>query len=192
MAEEIGKNRIAVIDTETNWNDEVMSIGVVIADSSTYLPLDQKYYIFTPEYMVGGIFSDRLFLRDDYKTKMCGRKEAMADIREFLDSGLVKKIFAYNGRFDKGHLPEIADYDWHDIMMVAAYRQFNKAIPYYADCYKTGRMKNHYGVESMIRMITGITDYSETHNGLIDALDELQIMRLLELPPDIYDDNARI
>ena len=28
--------RFAVIDTETNWSDQVMSIGVVIADSDTF------------------------------------------------------------------------------------------------------------------------------------------------------------
>lgn len=44
----------AVIDTETNWNDAVMSIGVVVADSET---IDSVYYIITPEYKVGGISS---------------------------------------------------------------------------------------------------------------------------------------
>lgn len=45
----------AVIDTETNWNDAVMSIGVVVADSETMEKIDSVYYIITPEYKVGGI-----------------------------------------------------------------------------------------------------------------------------------------
>lgn len=40
---------IAVIDTETNWNDEVMSIGVVIANQK-YKMMDSRYYIISPAY----------------------------------------------------------------------------------------------------------------------------------------------
>ena len=35
----------AVIDTETNWADQVMSIGTVIADSDTFQPIALKYHI---------------------------------------------------------------------------------------------------------------------------------------------------
>ena len=37
--------KFAVIDTETNWADQVMSIGTVIADSETFAPVDAKYHI---------------------------------------------------------------------------------------------------------------------------------------------------
>ena len=37
--------RFAVIDTETNWKDEVMSIGVLIAKSSNFERTDSRYYI---------------------------------------------------------------------------------------------------------------------------------------------------
>ena len=40
----------AVIDTETNWNNEVMSIGVVIAEKDTFKKVDDLYFIFDPEY----------------------------------------------------------------------------------------------------------------------------------------------
>ena len=43
-------DRFAVIDTETNWRDEVMSIGVVVADSASKEKIDAKYYIIEPEY----------------------------------------------------------------------------------------------------------------------------------------------
>lgn len=42
-------DKFAVIDTETNWNDEVMSIGVVVADSATIEEIDWVYYIIAPE-----------------------------------------------------------------------------------------------------------------------------------------------
>ena len=42
-------------------------------------------------------------------------------------------------------------------------------------------MKRGYGVESMLRMLSGNCTYRETHNALFDALDELEIVRLLGL-----------
>ena len=36
-----------------------------------------------------------------------------------------------------------------------------------------------YGVEDVLRMLSGNKRYSETHNAVSDALDELEIMRLL-------------
>lgn len=35
----------AVIDTETNWVDQVLSIGTVIADTDTFRPVAAKYHI---------------------------------------------------------------------------------------------------------------------------------------------------
>ena len=52
----------AVIDTETNWSDQVMSIGTIIADAETFRLIDAKYHVLTPEYLVGGMFSDTLFI----------------------------------------------------------------------------------------------------------------------------------
>ena len=40
-------------------------------------------------------------------------------------------------------------------------------------------MKRNYGVEPMIQLLTGNCKYMEVHNALYDALDELEIMRLL-------------
>lgn len=55
----INKNReyFAVIDTETTWSDEVMSIGVAIADSVSFEPVDKRYYILTPQCNSGGMYS---------------------------------------------------------------------------------------------------------------------------------------
>ena len=36
-------------------------------------------------------------------------------------------------------------------------------------------MKRGYGVESMLRLLSGNCAYRETHNGLLDALDELKM-----------------
>ena len=40
-------------------------------------------------------------------------------------------------------------------------------------------MQRGYDVESMLRLLSGNCTYRETHNALLDALDELEIIRLL-------------
>lgn len=178
--------RIGVIDTETNWYDRVMSLGAVIADGSTLRPLEYKYYIFSPEYTVGGMYSHSLALPDGYRTGVCRRAEGLADLARWLDGRGAGRLFAYNARFDRGHLPELGGFEWYDIIKVAAYRQYNAKIPPDADCCSTGRLRRSFGVEPMLRLLSGDPCYRETHNALIDALDELRLMRLLGVSPDGY------
>ncbi len=177
--------RFAVIDTETNWDNQLMSIGIVIADRENMRALDARYYIIVPEMERGGMYSASLFLYEKYEALM--RHELESEAVDFLAKHGVKKLFAYNARFDKGLLPELSTYLWHDIMAIAAYRQFNKSIPDSAPCYNTGRLKRGFGVESILRMLSGEKDYMETHNAVIDALDELTIMRLLGQPFEAYE-----
>ena len=54
--------QFAVIDTETNWNDEVMSIGVLIARSKNFERTDSRYYILPRAEKVGGMYSSVLYL----------------------------------------------------------------------------------------------------------------------------------
>ena len=98
----------------------------------------------------------------------------------------MQAVFAYNAAFDRNHLPELGGLTWYDIMRVAAYRQHNPRIPAAADCYATGRLKRGYGVEPMLRLLSGDRRYKETHNALFDAVDELEIMRLLGRHPKDY------
>ena len=46
--------KFAVIDTETNWSDRIMSIGIVIADGDTFQVVDSKYYILPAACASGG------------------------------------------------------------------------------------------------------------------------------------------
>ena len=171
--------KFAVIDTETNWSDQVMSIGTVIADAHTFQSIDVKYHVLTPEYLVGGMYSDTLFADSKLRPTVCSRNEALADLIGWFALHRVESIFAYNACFDRNHLPELRGFDWYDIMRLAAYRQYNHKIPATADCCSTGRLKRGFGVEPMLRLLSGSRTYYETHNALCDALDELEIMRLL-------------
>ena len=178
--------KFAVIDTETNWDDQVMSIGTVIADAKAFSPIAARYHVLPSECSVGGMYTDALFPKLPVKPILCSREEAVSDLLCWLSRHGVKAIFAYNARFDRGHLPELHALRWHDIMRAAIYRQTNPKIPPCADCYSTGRMKHGYSVEAMLRLLSGKSSYRETHNALLDALDELTIMRLMERSPEDY------
>lgn len=178
--------RFAVIDTETNWHDRVMSIGTVIADSDSFRLLGGRYHVITPEYKVGGMFADTLFLDAGRPPIVCTRQEAIDDLLLWFAKHGVSSVFAYNARFDRSHLPELGCLQWYDIMRLAAYRQYNPAIPSYAECCGTGRLKRGFGVEPILRMLSGDTTYHESHNALGDALDELTIMQLLGHPLSAY------
>ncbi len=172
-------NKFAVIDTETTWGDAVMSIGIAIAESVTFELIDKRYYILTPFKNHGGMFTSALYVNNIKPDLECPREKAMNNLRRLLAAHDVTSIFAYNATFDYRHLPELRHLDWHDIMKMAAYRQHNPKIPSCAECYGTGRLKRGYGVESVYRMLSGDWTYCEMHNALTDAIDELEIMKLL-------------
>ncbi len=178
--------KFVVIDTETTWTDEVMSIGAVIADSDTMLPLESKYYILDPEYRAGGMYLGALLHRDIKNPIICSRLEALNNLIDWCKNNRVSKVFAYNSVFDKNHLPELGGMHWFDIMKLAAYIQYNHKIPRGMPLCSTGRLKSGYGVQSILRMLTGDTAYQETHNALKDSLDELKIMLLLGYPVEKY------
>jgi hypothetical protein len=177
---------IAVIDTETNWRDEVMSIGIALADEKSFELKDKRYYIFEPEVMIGGYFSSVVHMRG-LPEIVCSRREAMEGVKEYLHSNNVTRILAYNAKFDLGHLPELAGFEWFDIMRLAAYKQYNSAIPDSLPCCKSGRLKTGYGVEPIMRLLTGESGYCEVHNAVIDAVDELRIARLLGHGMEVYE-----
>lgn len=180
-------HRFAVIDTETTWSDAVMSIGVAISDFNTFRLSARRYYVLTPYKNDSGMYSHMLYTKDIRPDLECARDTAMDDLTRFLAAQEVDRIFAYNAAFDYQHLPELRGFAWYDIMKLAAYRQYNPCIPHCAPCFGTGRLKRGYGVESVYRMLSGDEAYCEQHNALADAVDELEIMRLLGHGAACYD-----
>lgn len=170
--------KFAVIDTETTWSNEVMSIGIVISDDESFSVLEKKYWIIEPTCEEGGMFSSTLMLKGT-KPKRCTREKAISDIRQLLNKHGTVTLCAYNASFDRNHLPEMHDMEWLDIIKVAAYKQHNKYLPKRAEYCGTGRLRSGYGVEEMMHHITKTWNYSEKHNAVTDAEDELKIMELL-------------
>ena len=178
---------IAVIDTETNWYDEVMSIGVVVADSVSFEPVSTKYFVLNPEAEKGGMYGYVLDYTRNNPSVRCCRDDAIQNLKQWLGFYGIDKIYAYNAKFDMTHLKELVYLDWYDIMGIAVYKQYNSKIPECAECFKTGRLKRNFGVEPIYRMLSGDDTYREIHNALTDALDELDIMRLLNHNIDVYE-----
>lgn len=179
----VQESAFAVIDTETNFQNEVMSIGAVIADATTLQALDSRYYILTPACSVGGMYAAALPLAEAH---YCSRSAAVADLQKFFAINGVFSIYAYNAVFDRNHLPELAAFTWFDIMKVAAYRQYNYTIDRNANCTANGKLKSGYGVEPTLRRLLKTPEYCESHNALHDAYDELKIMELLGHPLQLY------
>ena len=69
---------IAVIDTETNWADAVMSIGTVVADSESFTVTGQRYHVLTAECVLGGMYEDVLFLPTPAKPMMVSKRRLLA------------------------------------------------------------------------------------------------------------------
>ena len=128
------------------------------------------------------MYESTLFIETPVQPVLCTRQQAIADLKQWFGQYQVEKIFAYNASFDRNHLPELRSFNWFDIMRLAAYRQHNPSIPATADCCSTGRLKRGYGVEAMLRLLSGKHTYHESHNAFHDAIDELEIMRLLGHP----------
>lgn len=183
---EVSMGKFLVIDTETTWSNRLMSLGAVVADADTMQLIGHKYYILDPEYRDGGMYSCALLHRKAGKPSVCSREFAILDLQNYCSHYKIEKIFAYNARFDKGQLPEFSHMAWHDIMQLAAYIQYNHAIPSNAAICSTGRLKCGYGVEPIMRLLSNDYSYMETHNALLDAADELEIMRLLGYSVDRY------
>ena len=180
----------AVIDTETNWYDQVMSIGLIIAEDNTYKVQEEYYGLITPECEIGGMYS--MVLRDGRTdiNNEASREEILKEIDVLLKKYGVKHLFAYNAKFDENHLPELTDFSWVDIMQTTMYRQYNPFIPDRAQLCNTGKLKSGYGVEAVLNMITGEV-HQEVHNALCDTRDELFIMSSFDMPIQHFIENAK-
>ena len=87
---------IAIIDTETNYRNEVISIGVVIANIDTFQTIDKRYYVVYPECIRNAMYSASLYLEGAmnylYKNKKVYREEAINDLINTLESHRVYSI----------------------------------------------------------------------------------------------------
>lgn len=180
---------ICVIDTETNYDDEVISIGAAIVDARTYDVIDKLYLIVYPECLEPAMFSNELKIPGIKVNLKDSRNNCIKELKTFLKEYKIKDIFAYNARFDHNHLPELAKYNWYDIMRIAAYKQYNPSLIGHGQFCTTGKFKTGYGVENVLKILRKkhkLKAYKEIHNAVNDAIDEAEVMKLLEHDIDTY------
>ena len=87
---------------ETIWNNEVMFIGVVIAEKDTFKKVDDLYFIFDPEYSIGGMFSMVLPVKGRTpKDLLFTRKIAMEKFKEAFEKKYWEDLFykKENGKY---------------------------------------------------------------------------------------------
>ncbi|QLG43622.1 hypothetical protein [Mesomycoplasma hyopneumoniae] len=186
----VNKN-IVVIDVETNYQNEVFSVGVVIADSTNFKSIDKKYWIIKNNLKVGGMYARNILapLPLEFREQTIfleTRKEMIVYLIKFLKYYEVKNWFSYT-KFDFRHLPELhKSFKHNDISIFAKNKQFNKYIPLNAETSKNGDLKRGWKAEDIYRMLTKDENYFETHNALLDAIDELRIMELLNLDIETF------
>ncbi len=179
-------SHFAVLDTETTWSDEVMSLGFVIADEDGFEEVCGEYYIVDPVYKRGGMYSFEL-IQPGVSPAYCSREDVIEAVRKTFREKQVEQVFAYNAALDKRHLTEPGGYVWYDIMKLAAYRQYNPKIPDHMEFCRTGRLKRGLRVGDVTGYLTDGEEYEEMHNALTDARDELRIMKLLRHPIHVYE-----
>ncbi|MDO6829813.1 hypothetical protein [Mesomycoplasma ovipneumoniae] len=186
----VNKN-IAVIDVETNYENEVFSVGVVIADSTDFKLIDKKYWIIENNLKVGAMYARNAWFLLPFEFKqetifVQTRKEMIVRLIKFLKSYEVKNWFSYTN-YDFRHLPELHEsFEYNDISIFAKSKQFNKHIPLNVELTKNGDLKRGWNAENIYRMLTKDQSYVETHNALLDAMEELRIMELLGLDIETF------
>ncbi|WP_341515770.1 AAA family ATPase [Mesomycoplasma ovipneumoniae] len=186
----VNKN-IAVIDVETNYDNEIFSVGVVIANSTNFQSIDKQYWIIENNLKAGGKYVHNVWFPLPFEFKeeaivVQTRKEMIVQLINFLEYYEVKNWFSYTS-FDFRHLPELhKSFKYNDISIFAKSKQFNKHIPLNAETSKNGDLKRGWNAENIYRMVTKNENYLETHNALLDAIDELRIMELLNLDIETF------
>lgn len=190
-------SNIAVIDVETNFFNEVVSIGVAIADKNNFKLVDQNYWLIGEREQSPSMYSNAYHIPElekygikDYVVDTYD--EAIEKLIEFLDYHNISDWFSY-AKFDYNHLPELHSlYKWFDISIPARNVNTNDFIPKNSPTFKNGALIRNWGVEPIYRLLSGNNQYSEVHNALLDAIDELKIMQMLELTHEGFVTNSRI
>ena len=149
----------ALIDTETTWSGELMTVGVLIVDKWSFEIANYRYYVVEEALFEGGMYSNKVHMKG-LNEIVVSNKTVQEEIHEYLRANGVNTIFAYNATFDRRCLPGLSRYRWHDIMRLAAYKQYNPAITDAMPCHSTGRLKSGYSVEGIMRMF-GKRQYQE-------------------------------
>jgi hypothetical protein len=180
----INLQTIAIIDTKTNYIDNAISVGVAIVNTNNWQLQQAQYYLISPE-LINNHQYDNLNIAHVYKSYFGQLSDVENHIRKLLSDYNVTNIYAYNATFVFQSLPGLQLYFWYDIMKIAAYKQYNKYLPQNIEYLENGRIKYGYGIKNIMEYLTQ-TYFFYTNHALYDVLDEIRIMKMLELNIEEY------
>lgn len=172
---------VAVLRTMTNSEGSLCAVGVVITNTADWRPIAEYRYVIAPEAETAD--QDVLFLpvEKDCICTSCRSEHLLFRLKQMLSEEKVQYIVSY-GSSARFFLPGI-DLPWLDIQNVSAYRKYNPFIPKKAKLYRNGRMKSGYGMEAMMRIVTGDKSYIRTGNPVRDCEADLCILERIH--PDL-------
>ena len=172
----------AVIDIETTYDNRLLSVGVIISNDMDFEPKSMYYYILNegvPAPYGDVVRHPRLKNYPEIKTQILSEEKFHKEIIEIMEGYQINRVLAYNAGFDRARLPSLQGKDWSDIISKSAYKQSNPTLTEDMDFFKTGKLRKGYGVEPIYRLLSGKHNYMETHNAILDCIDELKIVQLL-------------
>ena len=179
----------AVVDTEANFQNELMSVGMLIVRKKDLAITEEYYAMITPACNKAAMFSSSLKYQPEagehWNQLITNEKAAVQAVLKVLRDRQICAVFAFGAGFDRKMLPALHDFSWCDIMDIAVYKQYNPHLPVSAPFYGTGRLKRGGSVEGLLRMMDS-PRYQETHNALQDAKDELKLIQLIGRPIEQY------
>lgn len=167
---------IAIIDTETGdtiyQNDTLVSFGIIILNPM--LQVVQTFYSKVKNNASYIMYEKGLYMGTD--TPVCTTNKAIDIIHQFLKHYRIQQLMAYNAPFDRNVLQRNGlsrQVDWFDLMPPARNIQTNRHITPDMKLFSTGNLRKGYSVDKMLKYVLNV---SETHNAMVDALDESLIL----------------
>jgi DNA polymerase III epsilon subunit-like protein len=141
------------------------------------------------------------------------KAELGGGLREILQKHQPQVLLAYNAKFDQGVIGKavaeiLPQVEWRCIMQVARNIHSNprlselKAFPGEdgnLNYFTNGNIKSGYSAEEMYKLLFNrgygdnfLEEYVETHNAILDAMDEFEIFRALADDPYLYPETKNI
>ncbi len=181
----INTDTIAIISVKTNSMGHAIAIGVAVIDANQWQLQQAQYYIISDELLCYYTY-DNIYLSHVYKSYFGKLGDVENHIRKTLTKYQITNIYAYNAQFVCKTCPGLHMYYWYDIMKIAAYKQYNSYLPSNIDYLDNGRIKYKYNIPHIMEYLN-ISYFRYVDHALYDVLDELRIMKTLNININTYD-----
>lgn len=187
------KKKIIILDVETNNNQQVFDIGLVVGDLYNHIYQQEQY-------IIKEVFNEKLFWekkRPEYEqvikdsnhpAKLVTAQQAFAKIENIIKKYDIKEVYAYNASFDATALDNLARefncYNPINDLEINCLWLWSAITILQQKTFKKWALKNncltekgHFktSAETVYSYIINKAEFEEVHRGLEDCLIEYQI-----------------